>query len=105
MLLVKTKIGPSEIDGIGLFADQFIPRGTLVWELVPALDIEVAVEGLPETARAQILRYGYKDKVSGKSTSCASTTAASSTTRKGQTARSAPTQRTRLCGTSSPARS
>ena len=48
MLLVKTKIGPSEIDGIGLFADQFIPRGTLVWELVPALDIEVAVEGLPE---------------------------------------------------------
>lgn len=27
MLLVKTKIGPSAIHGIGLFADQFIQKG------------------------------------------------------------------------------
>ncbi|KKQ84137.1 MAG: hypothetical protein UT08_C0023G0002 [Candidatus Woesebacteria bacterium GW2011_GWB1_38_8] len=30
MILVKTKIGPSKINGIGLFANQFIPKGTLV---------------------------------------------------------------------------
>ena len=29
-LLVKTRIGPSAIAGIGLFADQFIPEGTKV---------------------------------------------------------------------------
>ena len=31
MLLVKTKIKSSEIAGIGLFADEFIPKGTCTW--------------------------------------------------------------------------
>jgi hypothetical protein len=30
MLYVKTKIGPSEIEGIGLFADEFIPKDTII---------------------------------------------------------------------------
>lgn len=32
MLLVKTKLGFSNIHGIGLFADQEIPKNTLVFE-------------------------------------------------------------------------
>jgi uncharacterized protein len=31
MLLVKTKLGTSNIQGIGLFADQFIKKGGIVW--------------------------------------------------------------------------
>lgn len=32
MLRVKTKIGVSKIHGIGIFADEFIPKNTIVWE-------------------------------------------------------------------------
>jgi SET domain-containing protein len=31
MLLVKTKLSPSKISGIGLFAEKFIPKLTIVW--------------------------------------------------------------------------
>lgn len=32
MLLVKTKLAPSLVHGIGLFADQDIKKGDLIWE-------------------------------------------------------------------------
>jgi len=32
MLLVKTKIKQSPINGIGLFADEFIPKGTVIFK-------------------------------------------------------------------------
>ena len=32
MLLVKTKIKESPIHGIGLFADEFIPEGTIIFK-------------------------------------------------------------------------
>lgn len=32
MLLVKTKIKESPIHGIGLFADEFIPKGTVIFK-------------------------------------------------------------------------
>ena len=38
MLLVKTKIDKSSIEGIGLFAEQFIPKETIIWEYHPLLD-------------------------------------------------------------------
>jgi uncharacterized protein len=38
MLLVKTYIGQSSINGMGLFADQFIPKGTVIWRFNPDLD-------------------------------------------------------------------
>lgn len=39
MLLVKTKIGPSKISGIGLFADQFIKKGTTIWKFQHSIDV------------------------------------------------------------------
>ncbi len=61
MLLVKTKIGPSEINGTGLFADQFIPKGTLVWKFqYPDLKIDKSeLPKLSEPAREQFLKYAY----------------------------------------------
>ena len=38
MLTIKTKIGPSKIDGIGFFAYQPISKGTVVWKYDPSID-------------------------------------------------------------------
>ena len=72
MLFVKTKIGPSKIQGIGLFADENIAKGTLVYEvclyLGRYLDIvewtedewNVLEQQLNEKSFKQIKRYTYK---------------------------------------------
>lgn len=39
MLLVRTVLKPSPIDGIGCFARDFIARGTPVWKFVPCFDV------------------------------------------------------------------
>ena len=65
MLLVKTKIGPSKINGIGLFADQFISKGTLVQKFMPGFDLIISegeTQKLSEPAREQFLKYAYKTK-------------------------------------------
>ena len=38
MLLIKTKTGSSNISGTGLFAAEFIPKGTIVWKFSSAVD-------------------------------------------------------------------
>ena len=63
MLLVDTKVLPSSIHGIGLFAAQDISRGTRVWEFTPGFDLhftESQVRALPATARKQLENYCYK---------------------------------------------
>lgn len=68
MLLVKTKIGSSNIAGIGLFADQLIPKGTPVWKFMPNFDIEIIKDDLlklSEPARAQALNYVYMNRQKG----------------------------------------
>lgn len=62
MLLVKTKIGPSTIHGIGLFADEYIPEGTFIWRFQPGFDLKIDkndLEKLPELARGTFLKYAY----------------------------------------------
>jgi len=39
MLLVKTSLRQSSIHGLGLFADEFIPKGTRTWEYNPMFDM------------------------------------------------------------------
>ena len=65
MLLVKTKIGKSKIHGIGLFADQFIPKGTLVQKFMSGFDLIISreeVSKLSEPSKEQFLKYAYKNK-------------------------------------------
>lgn len=67
MLMVKTRLDLSPIHGIGLFADQFIPKGTVTWRFMPGLDLVVARDTLlqlSEAARIQFLNYCYVDKFS-----------------------------------------
>src|SRR3989344_3711280 len=68
MLLVKTKVLPSSIQGLGLFADQDISKDSTMWRFTPPFDLSTTCESvneLPEIARQQFLKYSYVDKKSG----------------------------------------
>ena len=73
MLKVKTKLQMSHIHGIGLFADQFIPKGTTTWEYDPRFDISYTQEkldNLPSWTKEQFLKYSYFDKKQNKYVMC-----------------------------------
>lgn len=64
MLLVKTKIDQSPIHGIGLFADEDIPKGTVVWEFDPLIDKAISpedIKSLRPLARELIDTYAFYD--------------------------------------------
>lgn len=65
MLLVKTELKVSKVHGIGLFAAQFIPKGTVTWQYHPGLDISYCdndILKMPDAARELFLKYAYYDK-------------------------------------------
>lgn len=69
MLTVTTFIAPSAIHGIGLFAGEFIPKGTKVWEFTPNFDFkytEQEINNFPEKIQDYIKEYGWLSKKSGK---------------------------------------
>lgn len=62
MLLVRTYIDRSGIHGIGLFADEFIPAGTMIWQLLPAFDLIISETDLAQQSRVvqeYVGKYGY----------------------------------------------
>ena len=62
MLLIANYVAPSSIEGVGVFAADAIPAGTLIWRLEPGLDRLLPcgeVPGLPAPAQAFVDRYGY----------------------------------------------
>jgi hypothetical protein len=65
MMLVRTYLAPSHIHGIGLFAAEDIPAGTLLWRFWPGLDFEydqAFIDSLPALARAKVLAYCSRDE-------------------------------------------
>ena len=69
MLLVKASAKPSTIQGIGLFADERIPKGTMIWKFDPRFDLVFdpgEVEKFPELQRQLFDTYSYIDKNTGK---------------------------------------
>ena len=65
MLLVPTYIGPSKIHGLGLFAKEFIPKGTRVWQYQPGFDQAISPPlraSLPPLTEEMLLWFGYRDK-------------------------------------------
>ena len=62
MMLVRNYIDKSPIHGIGVFAGEFIPAGTCIWELTPGCDQVYSDEMLAPLEPVQrdiILFYGY----------------------------------------------
>ena len=63
MLLVKTYLAKSAIHGIGVFAGQFIRKGTKIWRFVEGFDRAYTPSQyarLPKQARAYIKHFGYR---------------------------------------------
>ncbi|MES2503370.1 MAG: SET domain-containing protein [Myxococcota bacterium] len=68
MLLVKTKLGMSSINGVGLFADEFIPQGKVTWKSTSGFDLKCTpkeLEILSEPSKENFFRYSYLSKRSG----------------------------------------
>lgn len=69
MLYVKTEIKPSPIHGIGHFAAEDIPQGTLISKFETGFDIFVTkhqYEHLPRTAQGFLDHHGYwSDELDG----------------------------------------
>lgn len=68
MLLVKTRLGMSPIEGIGVFADEFIAKGTPTWTFTPGLDQLLSkdvIAAMAEPLKSALLRYSYLDKKTG----------------------------------------
>jgi SET domain-containing protein len=73
VLLVKTRIRPSKIEGTGLFADEFIKKGTIVWQWEEDFDLRIhekELEKLSAPAKEQFLKYCYFSKRSNRFVLC-----------------------------------
>lgn len=64
MLKVQTYLKEIQGKGIGLFANQFIPKGTIVFhfEFPDVITGDLASKGLPELSKKFIDFYGYQEK-------------------------------------------
>ncbi|MEJ2436227.1 MAG: SET domain-containing protein [Pseudolabrys sp.] len=63
MLLVKTYVDRSPIHGLGVFAAEFIRKGTKIWRFVEGFDhcySPKAFARLPKAARDYIKLHGYR---------------------------------------------
>lgn len=52
MLIVKTKLKETKTKGIGLFADEAIKKGQVVWTYNPVIDIKILKKDIPKKAKA-----------------------------------------------------
>lgn len=68
MLLIKTKVGVSSIEGLGVIAQTSVPLGATVWRYQKNFDITLSDEEfdtLPDIAKQFFMRYAYYSKVDG----------------------------------------
>ncbi len=66
MLLVNARVGISNIHGLGLIAQEFIPKGTRIWQFQPGFDLMIGEAELSElslTAQQQVRHYAFFDPV------------------------------------------
>lgn len=64
MLLVRTRVAPSPIHGLGLFAAEPIPRGASVWRFHAGFDhayTRAEFAELPASAREHLRWFSYFD--------------------------------------------
>lgn len=62
MLLVATYVAPSSVEGVGVFADEDIAAGSVIWRFDPLFDRLLSVSEIAALDRIQqdhVTRYGY----------------------------------------------
>ena len=65
MLIVKTYIKQSQIEGIGLFAGEFIKKGSIIWRFRQGFDMIMSSEvfnTLPQIGKEAIIHNMYFSK-------------------------------------------
>ena len=73
MLCIKTKLKISKISGLGLFADQFIKKNTIVWRFDPSIDLLFSIENIEKLSlhsKKQMYNYAFLDKTHRKYMLC-----------------------------------
>ena len=63
MLYVKTKLQQSSISDIGLFADQHISKGAIIWAFTPDIDLIINKEVILQLTKQQqidFFKYAYR---------------------------------------------
>jgi len=63
MLRVRTYVGQSPIEGVGLFASEPISRGAIIWKYDARFDMTVDLDAIPAEdwhLREWVMRYGYQ---------------------------------------------
>ena len=68
-MLVKTKVLPSKIHGLGLFSDEFIPKDTIIWKFTHGFDLKFTKEQIkkfPKQIQEYLGNYSWLSKKSGK---------------------------------------
>ncbi len=71
--VVPTRVGPSDIEGIGVFAVSDINKGTIVWRFDPALDRlydPAELEAMHPVMRDFLMRYAYLHAKTGRYVLC-----------------------------------
>jgi SET domain-containing protein len=73
MLLIKTYVGPSKIEGMGLFAAEPVKKGTVTWRFMEGYDrlfTQAEVDALPVVPQGELRRYVYFNEAAGKYVFC-----------------------------------
>jgi hypothetical protein len=68
MMLIETRVAPSGIHGLGLFAVRYVPLGMLVWKFQPGFDRDFSPEqfaALPPLARQHTRWFCFVSKMDG----------------------------------------
>jgi SET domain-containing protein len=68
MLIVRTYVAPSSIHGLGCFAAEPIPKGRLVWQFDPRLDLRIPLadfDRFPPATQEFLKRLTYVESVQG----------------------------------------
>jgi uncharacterized protein len=60
MLLVRSCLAPSKINGLGVFAKELIPAGSVVWEFTPGFDLEYCIDDQPPPIQEYLRHYGSR---------------------------------------------
>lgn len=67
MMLVRTKVLPSPLHGYGLFADESIAKGTVIWRFTPGFDQKFTREQIltwPDLLQIYLYKYSWRSKKS-----------------------------------------
>ena len=64
MMLIRTRVGPSPIHGMGLFAVETGPQGTPIWRFQPGFDRELTLadfQSLPPITQEHVRWFAFLD--------------------------------------------